>query len=85
MRVFDELETVASGQKLLAHWRLKPGVGINVNKLIASPPPLDLVLLLQGSALVPYVEEGAASDLVAWRRLTEPFGPGFPRFALWSN
>ncbi len=85
MRVLDELEAVASGQKLLAHWRLKPGVGINVNKLIASPPPLDLVLLLQGSALVPYVEEGMVSDLDTWRRLTEPFGPGFPRFAIWSN
>ncbi len=85
MRVVDELEAVANGQKLLAHWRLKPGFGINVHKLIASPPPLDLVLLLQGSALVPYVEEGVVSDLAAWRRLTEPFGPGFPRFAIWSN
>ena len=84
-RVLDELDAVLSGQKLLAHWRLKPGTGINVDKLVASPPRLDLVLLVQGSALLPYVEEGSASDLATWRALMQPFGPGFARFALWSN
>ena len=84
-RVLDELDAVLSGQKLLAHWRLKPGTGINLDKLVNAPPRLDLVLLVQGSALLPYVEEGPASDLATWRSLMQPFGPGFARFALWSN
>jgi hypothetical protein len=56
-----------------------------VAKLVASPPKLDLILFIQGSALVPYFEEGTVSDLTAWRTLMQPFGPGFVRFALWSN
>jgi hypothetical protein len=84
-RVLDELDAIASGKKLLPHWRMKPGVGIHVEKLVASPPPLDLVLLIQGSALVPYLEEGAVSDQRTWSQLTRAFGGGFFRFAIWSN
>ena len=84
-RVLDELDAIANGKKLLPHWRMKPGVGINVEKLVASPPPLDLVLLIQGSALVPYLEEGAVSDQQTWGQLTRAFGGGFFRFAIWSN
>lgn len=84
-RVLDELDAIASGKKLLPHWRMKPGVGINVEKLVASPPPLDLVLLIQGSGLVPYLEEGVVSDQRTWSPLMQAFGSGFLRFAIWSN
>ena len=85
LRILDEMDAIATGHKLLPHWRMKPGLGINVDKMVASPPPLDLVLLLQGSVLIPYVEEGEVSDMATWRQLTQVFGPGFIRFAIWSN
>ena len=85
MKVLDELDAILAGQKLLPHWRAKNGTGINVTKLVASPPRLDLILFVQGSAFVPYFEEGTVSDRSAWRTLMEPFGPGFARFAIWSN
>jgi hypothetical protein len=85
LKVLDELQAILEGKKLLPHWRLRPGIGISVPKLVASPPRLDLVLLIQGSALVPYLEEAPCSDQVTWRGLMEPFGPGFARFAIWSN
>ena len=85
IKVLDELDAILAGKKLLPHWRVKNGTGINVAKLVASPPKLDLILFIQGSALVPYFEEGTVSDLTAWRTLMQPFGPGFVRFALWSN
>lgn len=84
-RVLDELDAIATGKKLLPHWRIKAGTGINVDKLVAAPPRLDLVLLIQGSALIPYLETGAISDVATWQTLMVPFGPGFARFALWSN
>lgn len=84
-QVLDEMEAILAGQKLLAHWRMKPGTGINIDKLVNSPPRLDLVLLVQGSALLPYLEEGPTSDQSTWRTLLQPFGPGFARFAIWSN
>jgi hypothetical protein len=83
--VLDELDAVADGEKLLPHWRVKPGAGINVAKFVSSPPPFDLVMWVHGGAMLPYLEEGAVSDADAWRNLTQPFGGGFVQFALWSN
>ncbi len=83
--VLDELDAILKGEKLLAHWRIKPGTGINIDKLVTSPPQLDMVMLIQGSALIPYLEEGPVSNQDSWRTLTAPFGPGFVRFAIWSN
>ncbi len=83
--VLNELESILQGQKLLPHWRIKAGEGINVEKFVNSPPRLDMVLLIQGSAFIPYLEEGPMSDRDTWQRLIQPFGPGFPMFALWSN
>ncbi len=84
-KVLDELEAIARGKKLLPHWRLRGKLGINVDKFVAAPPKLDLVLWIQGSAFLPYVEEGPMSDAETWRSLTGPFGPGFFQFAIWSN
>jgi hypothetical protein len=84
-RVLDELEAVLTGKRLLPHWRLKPDTGINVDKFVKAPPRLDPVLWFQGSALVPFVEEGPVSDAARWRDLMEPFGHDFALFALWSN
>lgn len=85
MRVLDELDAVLSGRKLLPHWRMLPDRGVNLDKLAANPPQLDLVMLIQGSALVPYVEKGAVSSRDEWRELTESFDDGFWRFFLWVN
>lgn len=85
MHVLDELDTILAGKKLLPHWRVESGIGINVPKLVASPPRLDLILMIQGSAFIPFLEEGTVSDRTAWRTLMQPFGPGFARFAMWSN
>lgn len=84
-RVLDEMEAVAKGEKLMPHPRFKAGLGMNVEALVNQPPELDLVLWIQGSALVPYVEKGDVSNAERWRQLTQPFGGRFMMFALWSN
>lgn len=85
MEVLDELEAVLTGEKLMPHWRLPPGKGINVNKLVADPPRLDLIMWIQGSALAPYIESGDVSDADTWEALTGPFGGNFATFAVWVN
>lgn len=85
MAVLDELEAVLTGEKLMPHWRLHPGQGINVDRLVTDPPRLDLILLIQGSALAPYVESGDVSNADAWEALTSPFGGNFTGFSLWVN
>jgi hypothetical protein len=85
MVVLAEVDAILAGKKLLPHWRVINGMGINVARMVQSPPKLDLVLLIQGSALVPYIEGGDVSNMTRWRTLMAPFGPGFSSFALWSN
>ncbi|MCC5875518.1 MAG: hypothetical protein JJU11_04795 [Candidatus Sumerlaeia bacterium] len=85
MDVLDELEAVLTGEKLMPHWRLSPGQGINVDKLVTDPPRLDLIMLLQGSAIAPYIESGDVSDMDTWEALTGPFGGNFAGFAIWVN
>jgi hypothetical protein len=83
--VLDEMEALLDGKKLLPHWRARPGLGLRLDKILQDPPKLDLVLWIQGSSLVPYLEEGDVSDRMTWRELQGPFSGGFLRFALWSN
>jgi hypothetical protein len=83
--VLDELDAILVGKKLLPHWRMKPGTGIQLEKLVANPPPLDMVLMLQGSSFIPYLEEGPVSDRRSWETLLRAFNAGFMRFAVWSN
>jgi hypothetical protein len=85
MIVLNEVEAILAGKKLLPHWRVINGMGINVAKLVQSPPKLDLVLMIQGSSFAPFIEGGEVSDQARWRTLIAPFGPGFGSFALWSN
>lgn len=85
MLVLDELDAILTGEKLLPHWRVRPGAGINVDKLVDSPPPLDLVMWIHGHSLQSYLEEGPVSDEGTWSNLTQPFGRGFMQFAIWSN
>jgi hypothetical protein len=85
MLVLDELDAIMTGEKLLPHWRVRPGAGINIDKLVDSPPPLDLVMWIHGFSLQPYLEDGPVSDEGTWDNLTQPFGPGFMQFAIWSN
>lgn len=83
--VLDELDAITEGRQLLPHWRYRSGIGINLRKLAEDPPKLNLLLMIQGSLLVPYAEEGNVSDRAKWNRLTEEFGSSFPGFAIWIN
>ncbi len=85
LAVLNELEAILNGDKLLPHWRMKRELGINLSAALENPPPLDIVLLIQGSALLPYVQKGTVSDRATWQTLTGTFRGNFLRFALWSN
>ena len=75
LRVLEELEAVGRGQKLLPHWRMRPGTGINVARLVEAAPKLDLVLWIQGSAFLPYAQEGPISDAATVARTAPAFWP----------
>ncbi len=83
MLFLDELEALLKAEKLLPHWRFEQG--LNLRKMFLEPRTFDLVLLIQGSAALPYLEEGELTDRETWRRIMSLFGGNFFRYALWFN
>lgn len=61
------------------------GTGINLRRFFHEPRDFDLILLLQGSAAEPWLEEGPLSTPESWDRLTRVFRGQFFGFAIWFN
>jgi hypothetical protein len=59
----DEFEAVLVGERLLPHWRIVEGRGINLRRMFEEPRTFDPWLIAQGSAIVPYLEDG---ETVSW-------------------
>lgn len=81
----DEAEAILAGRRLVPHWRLAKGRGVNLRRVFLEPRPLDLVRWVQGSAAVPYIEEGTCSAPDTWWRLQRTFRGNFIGFAIWFN
>ena len=82
----EEAEAIWAGEKLIPHWRLPEGTGINLRKVFLKPQTLDIVMWIQGSAAVPYQKKGETIDPAVFEGLIEVFGGdalGF--FAIWFN
>ncbi len=89
--VLGEMSAVLEGEALVPYWRIpnqgnrENGVGINLAKWLQDPGDLDLVLWIQGEAVVPYLERGRIVDtnvMNRFQRLTR--GNGL-MFAAWFN
>jgi hypothetical protein len=81
----DEAEAILAGKKLVPHWRITDGRGINLRRLFTEPQRFDLVLWVQGTAAQPYLERGELTTPEFWNRLQRIFGGEFIGFALWFN
>ena len=81
----DEAEALLKGTKLVPHWRVRDGRGVNLRRVFLEPQRFDLVLWLQGSGATPFLEEGELTTGETWRRLQDVFGGNFIGFALWFN
>jgi hypothetical protein len=79
----DEFEALLRGRKLLPHWRFEQG--INLRRLFEEPATFDLLLLVQGSAALPYLEDGEFTSGETWDRILEVFGGDFLRYFIWFN
>lgn len=82
-KFLDEAEAVLEGEKLLPHWRVKDGQGINLKKVFEQPRTFDLVLWAHGAAAVPYLEEGELVSPETARSLIAAFQGRFLAFAVW--
>jgi hypothetical protein len=83
--VLDELEAVLQGEKLVPIWRSNDPRGINLKRVFYEPTTFDLVLWVQGSAAVPYLEKGEKTNGGFWTRIQRGFQGQFFWFAIWVN
>jgi hypothetical protein len=81
----DEFAAILNGEKLLPHWRVMDGRGVNLKRVFAEPRTFDLVLWAQGSAATPYLEKGELTQPETWMRLNRVFRGEFIGFAIWFN
>ncbi len=96
-RVLSEMEDLLEGRKLVPFWRdyrrilaqypAVPAIGrgFNLKRFFAEPRDFDLVLLIQGTAALPYIEHGELSRPETWQSLTQAFRGQFFGFAIWFN
>ncbi|KAF0170703.1 MAG: Uncharacterized protein FD162_3421 [Rhodobacteraceae bacterium] len=82
----DEFEAVLNGKKLIPHWRVATKRrGINLRRLFDEPAALDLVLLLQGSAALPYLEDGETVQTSTVDTVFNLMGSGLIGYFFWFN
>lgn len=65
--------------------KFHPELGINLRKVFTDPKRFDLVLWLQGTGVVSFLEKGKTIDLQAWQDLSQSFGGRLPFFSFWIN
>ncbi len=82
LRFLDAFEAILQGRKLIPHWRFDKG--INLRRFFLEPTTFDIVLMVQGSAAAPYLEDGemaTADTLVEAARAFE----GDLTYFIWIN
>lgn len=83
--ILDEAEAILHGKKLIPYWRIGDNRDLNLKRVFFEPRDFDLVMWFQGSAAVPYLEDGPSTSAETWTRLQRVFGGQFGMFALWVN
>lgn len=81
----DEAERILNGEKLIPFWRKDETRGVNLKRVFTEPTKFDLVLWVQGSAALPYLEKGEVTDPQLWNDILNGFQGQFLSFAIWVN
>jgi hypothetical protein len=85
LEFLDEARALLKGEKLIPFWRSGDDRGVNLRRVFTEPRSFDLVLWVQGTAAVPYLEKGPKTQPDTWRRFQNIFRGEFIGFALWFN
>ncbi|MCL4187811.1 MAG: hypothetical protein KJZ85_09390 [Rhodobacteraceae bacterium] len=81
----DEFEAVLTGERLVPHWRLAYGRGINLRRMFDEPATFDPLLIAQGSAVLPYVEDGETVSAETVWTILDMLEGGLLGYFIWFN
>jgi hypothetical protein len=79
----NEFDAVLQGKKLIPHFRFDKG--INLRRFFLEPTTFDPVLLIQGSAAAPYLEDGEMTSAETWLQMMQLFEGNFLTYFIWLN
>lgn len=85
MTFLDEADALLQGKKLVPFWRKREKRGVNLRRVFTDARTFDLVYWVQGTAALPYLEDGEKTRPETWQRLQQLFGGRFIGFAFWFN
>ncbi|MDP5361909.1 MAG: hypothetical protein NWP79_07185 [Paracoccaceae bacterium] len=83
--VLMDASQVLEGELLIPHWRTGQTVGINLNAWLENPSSLDVVGVIAGSDLAPYMEAGPLVTTEAMDEFGRLTGGNFALFAFTLN
>ncbi len=78
-------EAILNGDLLIPHWRLGPDAGINLLKFVQNPPDINLISMIQGETVLPYVQHGNVAAMQSWRTFERMLGGDAPLYAVILN
>lgn len=79
----DEFGAILAGKKLVPHWRLDKG--INLRRAMLEEKVFDPILWVQGSAALPFLEDGPVTETQTWDRIMNMLQGNFLGYAIWFN
>ena len=97
--MLDEIELILQGKLLIPFWRgieggfspftgdwpANPELAINARRIFTQPQTFDLLLWIQGTSLLPWLEKGPQIDPQKWNSIVTAFQGQFLLFAFWFN
>ncbi|MFQ1699298.1 hypothetical protein ACJ5NV_01750 [Loktanella agnita] len=83
--VLQEVAMVLNGERLIPHWRTGDNVGVNLNAWLRDPAPLDIIGVISGTSLAPYLERGQLAEDDAMTEFDQLTGGNFALFAFTLN
>jgi hypothetical protein len=81
----DEADALLAGKRLIPFWRTSETKGVNLRRVFTQPRTFDAVLWFQGTAAVPYFEDGPKTRPEVWDRLLRAFEGDLFLLAAWFN
>lgn len=83
MGFLDHFDQILDGKLMIPHWRFEEG--FNFARLLSEPRTFNLVQLIQGRSMLPYLQKGPTLSSGEWSRLEGLLGGSFLSFAAWVN
>ena len=81
----DAFEAVLEGRLLVPHWRFPRDRGVNVGRMFTDPQTFDLVLVVHGAGILPYLEQGQMAPGTTLDTAEDLLGEGYLAYFLWFN